>query len=76
MSVFGNWTAVVSVSGQPDVHLSAPSRDAVVSMAMEYVPCEQHGVLLEQLASMSKWLWLLPSRTAIGDGVTVVVTKE
>jgi hypothetical protein len=76
MSVITTWTATISVPGQPDVHVEGSVRDVVVSMAMQYVPDAQQGDILSQLASMSKWLWLLPSRIAIGEGVTVVVAKK
>jgi hypothetical protein len=76
VSVLSTWVATISITGQPDVHVEGSTRDVVVSMAMQYVPDAQQGDILSQLASMSKWLWLLPSRTAMGYGVTVVVTKK
>jgi hypothetical protein len=76
MSVISTWTAVISVPGQTDVHVEGNTRDGVVSIAMQYVPARLQEDILDQLSYMARWLWLLPSRTAMSDGVTVVVTKK
>jgi hypothetical protein len=69
------WTATVSIPGRPDEHASGVDRDAIVAMALGYVPDAERDAAAKQLGWRPGLLWLLPARRASWSGGTIVVSR-